>query len=162
MAGGVVDVPLRMIGQGYYDSLERVLHADARLMPTDRRDWRALNVTGGDGDGGAAMLTVWLNRYYPSTLPTAFPDVEPARRAGGRPPPLAGPPPAPRRPVLARDAEDPGARRGAPGAAAYCGRRGPGMGLSSAPARPARPPPRASSRTSRPEEDPGAASYAAF
>ena len=42
-----------------------VLHADARLMPTDRRDWRALNVTGGDGDGGAAMLTVWLNRYYP-------------------------------------------------------------------------------------------------
>ncbi|KAH8097138.1 FAD dependent oxidoreductase [Aureococcus anophagefferens] len=144
MAGGVVDVPLRMIGQGYYDSLEKVcaalgvpttratvdcsfadfgkaahlrysasrvanflelrgrwaparsltlapgrdgdgailgawkadrgldaasnacvLHADARLMPTDRRDWRALNVTGGDGDGGAAMLTVWLNRYYP-------------------------------------------------------------------------------------------------
>ena len=43
----------------------QVLHADARLMPTDRRDWRALNVTGGDGDGGAAMLTVWLNRYYP-------------------------------------------------------------------------------------------------
>ncbi|KAH8049731.1 glycine hydroxymethyltransferase [Aureococcus anophagefferens] len=46
-------------------ALHCVLHADARLMPADRRDWRALNVTGGDGDGGAAMLTVWLNRYYP-------------------------------------------------------------------------------------------------
>jgi predicted NAD/FAD-binding protein len=41
-----------------------IIHRDASLMPSDRRDWRSLNVTCA-ADGEAASLTVWLNAFYP-------------------------------------------------------------------------------------------------
>lgn len=41
-----------------------VLHRDASLMPSHKRDWRALNVMCASPNE-AASLTVWLNAFYP-------------------------------------------------------------------------------------------------
>ena len=41
-----------------------IIHRDASLMPSNRGDWRSLNVTCAS-DRDAASLTVWLNAFYP-------------------------------------------------------------------------------------------------
>ena len=39
-----------------------IIHRDASLMPSKREDWRSLNVTCASD---CALLTVWLNAFYP-------------------------------------------------------------------------------------------------
>ena len=55
---------LRVLDDFETETHELCIHRDASFMPSDRKDWRSLNVVCGD-DGAACELTVWLNAYYP-------------------------------------------------------------------------------------------------
>ncbi len=54
----------RLLGAIRYTRNEAVLHADARLMPQNRRVWASWNFLGldeGEGDGQALCVSYWMN-----------------------------------------------------------------------------------------------------
>ena len=67
----------------HYRNVDVVVHTDARLMPSQKTDWRTFNMMVGqpvaDETIDAAMCTVWLNRFDPScrSLPDLFQTIGP-------------------------------------------------------------------------------------
>ncbi len=56
-----------MLGTFRYETVQVVVHRDESIMPARRRDWRTLNMVSRD-DLSAACCSIWLNRFYGSSL----------------------------------------------------------------------------------------------